>query len=310
MPYSTIFNVPHFYALTAKAAPSRPPLVFVHGWLLSHQYWQPIIQQLDDDFQCLSYDLRGFGASNTHLERRHCHSVPGSYAGDSAYSLEAYAQDLGKLLLSLNVTNAWLIGHSLGGSIALWAAKLFPDLVDGVICVNAGGGVYLPGEFKRFRQAGQQIVRWRPAWLASVPLMPYLFTRLMVFKPLTQQWGTQRLADLLAAHEAAALGALLESTTEIAVHRLPQVVANLQQPAYFIAGANDTIMEEQYVRHLASFHRAFQDSDNNVAVLPECGHMAMLEQPIALVQMIRSMLSAAPMLGDRLPQTTLDTGKS
>ncbi|MEM0981327.1 MAG: alpha/beta hydrolase [Cyanobacteria bacterium P01_H01_bin.58] len=289
MPYTDIFQVPHFYTLTAKPAGSRAALVFVHGWLLSQQYWQPVIDALKGDFQCLSYDLRGFGRSNQALEQRSL-THDSAVAAFSAYSLGAYAQDLGQLIEHLELETVWLVGHSLGGSIALWAAKLFPERVKGVICVNAGGGVYLPQEFAQFRRAGQQIVRWRPRWLTALPFLKYAFARLMVAHPLAANWGEKRLIDLLAAHEAAATGSLLESTTEAEVHRLPQVVASLQQPVYFTAGAKDTVMAEKYVRHLASFHPLFDEPQGNVTVLPECGHMAMVEQPVALAQSIQAVL--------------------
>ncbi|MGF1521998.1 MAG: alpha/beta fold hydrolase [Leptolyngbyaceae cyanobacterium] len=292
MPYINVFGVPHAYTLTAKSSNANATIVFIHGWLLSQQYWQPVVRSLQQDHQCLSYDLRGFGDSNADIERR---SGWAEHSQDkSTYSLEAYARDLGRLLESLNLSAVWLVGHSLGGSVALWAAKLFSKRVAGVICVNAGGGVYLPDEFRKFQQAGQQIVRWRGTWLASFPFVAHAFARLMVAKPLQPAWGKQRVADLLAAHEEAAIGALLESTTEAEVHLLPQVVAGLEQPVYFIAGRDDTVMEEKYVHHLASFHALFRGSNSNVTVLPECGHMAMVEQPIALAQTIQKLLQTAP----------------
>ncbi|NJO79111.1 MAG: alpha/beta fold hydrolase [Cyanobacteria bacterium RM1_2_2] len=57
-----IQGFPHAYELSA---PTDSPivLVFVHGWLLSHAYWQPVIEHLSSTYQCLTYDLRGFGRS-------------------------------------------------------------------------------------------------------------------------------------------------------------------------------------------------------------------------------------------------------
>ncbi|RZM81845.1 alpha/beta fold hydrolase [Leptolyngbya iicbica] len=296
MTYANVFGVPHAYRLTAPANPPSATLVFIHGWLLSQCYWQPVIEQLAADFQCLSYDLRGFGASNQAVDERSHPTLPSRHSSSPhPYSLEAYAEDLGELLNQLELTSpVWLVGHSLGGSIALWAAKLFPQQIQGVICVNAGGGVYLPDEFAQFRQAGKQIVRWRPAWLRHLPLINWAFTRMMVQQPLMLNWGQQRVADLLAAQATAATGVLLESTTEAEVHRLPQVVANLQQPAYFIAGADDTVMEVKYVNHLASFHPLFESVEGNVKILPDCGHMAMVEQPEALTETIQKLVTIAP----------------
>jgi 2-succinyl-6-hydroxy-2,4-cyclohexadiene-1-carboxylate synthase len=281
-----IKGVLHEYDLTP---PAKTPiaLVFIHGWLLSRCYWQPLIDLLKPSYQCLSYDLRGFGKS--HLPA----GVPQTLPLPS-YSLAAYAKDLGCLLEQLNLSHVWLVGHSLGGSIAIWSATQLPQQVKGVICVNAGGGIYLKEEFERFRKAGQQIVKLRPRWLIQVPLLELLFVRASTARSLPRTWARQRLLDFIAAHPEAALGALLESTTEIEVNRLPQLVAQLEQPTYFVAGSQDGIMEPQYVRHLASFHRLFGENAANVFELADCGHLAMLEQPAALAEIMQSVIVPSP----------------
>jgi pimeloyl-ACP methyl ester carboxylesterase len=277
-----ILGAPHAYELTAPTA-SKTALVFIHGWLLSRHYWQPLIEQLSPEYQCLSYDLRGFGESQPRLEAPTVRAVAG-------YGLTDYANDLTLLLEQLQLENVWLVGHSVGGSIALCAAEQLPQRVKGVICLNSGGGVYLKAEFERFRATGKQLVKLRPRWLGQVPWLDLLFTRASVVQTIARRWGRQRLLDFVAAQPEAALGLLLDSTTEAEVHRLPQVVARLKQPVYFIAGAQDPIMESQYVRHLASFHPLFEGCGANVAEIANCGHMAMLEQPMAVVAQLRAIL--------------------
>lgn len=273
-----ILGVPHIYELTPPPSPSRSPvLVFVHGWLLSRHYWRPLVNLLAPNYQCLIYDLRGFGDS-----------PPGS--SSRGYTLAEYAQDLIILLEKLQLQEVWLVGHSLGGSIALWVADLCPQKVQGVICLNSGGGIYLKEEFERFRVAGQQLLKNRPSWLLCVPLLDLLFAQTMVARPLARQWGRQRLLDFLNADGEAALRALLDSTTEQEVHLLPQIVARLKQPVYFIAGLKDKIMEPKYVHHLASFHPLFQNYGGNVWEIPDCGHLAMLEHPHLVEDQIRTLL--------------------
>ncbi|MEL6931105.1 MAG: alpha/beta hydrolase, partial [Cyanobacteria bacterium J06600_6] len=207
------------------------------------------------------------------------------------YSLSSYAEDLGCLLQHLSIENAWVVGHSLGGSIALWAANLYPEVVKGVICLNAGGGIYLKEEFERFRNAGQQLVKFRPRWLSYVPFLSLIFTRMMVARPLAGKWGRQRVLDFVKANEQAAMGALLESTTEAEVHLLPQLVSRLQQPVYFIAGDRDKVMELKYVNHLASFHYLFASGDSNVFQLSNCGHLGMIEAPSEVASIMNQILN-------------------
>ncbi len=291
-----ILGVPHAYELTTPTSSSLDTLVFIHGWLNSRGYWQPVISRLKVDFQCLSYDLRGFGESK--LKARSDFSRKAStYSSDvtdredSLYAPTAYAQDLAILLQKLNIKSAWLVGHSLGGTIALWAAEQMPDTVKGVICINAGGGIYLKEAFEQFRTAGQQFLQVRPRWLSQLPLIDLLFTRANVARPLERYWARQRVIDFVTADPEAALGSLLDSTTEEEINRLPQLVAQLLQPVYFIAGAEDKVMEPKYVRHLASFHSLFQCSGDNAIEIPDCGHLAMLEQPDAVAGTIRRLVS-------------------
>ncbi|MBD1853467.1 alpha/beta hydrolase [Cyanobacteria bacterium FACHB-502] len=348
-----VLGFPHAYELFAPTdAPTDMPIVvFVHGWLLSRAYWQPVIEQLAGNYQCLAYDLRGFGhsqnfpnsapaaqalpqnlteldltepvpetvvqrtavsvASPTSVAIDHPTlnreassgasgsvpvSLPDQTAADQAeissnrYTPAAYAQDLVHLLAELQIKKAWIVGHSLGGSIALWAAHLAPDTIEGVVCVNAGGGIYLKEEFERFRLAGEQLVKFRPRWLSYLPFLDLLLTRINVYRPIARRWAKQRLQDLLVANAEAALRSLLDSTTEAEVHQLPQVVAQLQQPVHFITGQKDTVMEPKYVRHLASFHPSFEFCGHNVSEISDCGHLAMIEQPDVTVAEIRAVL--------------------
>ena len=280
MPSINVSGVSHVYEITSPSKNDRlPVLVFVHGWLLSRHYWLPLVRLLQPHYQCLLYDLRGFGDSN----------VFSANLGSDSYSLKTYAEDLDCLLQELKIDKAWAIGHSLGGSIALWAAKLASDRVEGVICINSGGGIYLKEEFERFRNAGQKLVKFRPQWLRYVPLIDVIFSRMMVARPLDLRWGRQRVVDFIQATEEAASGSLLESTTETEVHLLPQVVSQLQQPVYFIAGKKDKVMESKYVNHLASFHQLFCQHGGNVFEIANCGHLGMLEHPEEVAQIINQI---------------------
>ncbi|MEO0406863.1 MAG: alpha/beta hydrolase [Cyanobacteria bacterium P01_A01_bin.135] len=312
----------HTYDLTA--ARDGACLVFVHGWLLSREYWYPLTQQLQAEHTCLLYDLRGFGDSQPSVmggehsggsqannnqangnQPSFFNGAPlpnpargGDIGGEppdlqptpSRYSPAAYAQDLLQLMDGLGIERAWVIGHSLGGSIGLWAAFQAPERICGCICVNSGGGIYLKEEFETFRGVGQQLVRLRPKWLRRLPFLDLAMARMNVARPLQKRWGRQRLLDLLAADAEAAMGSLLDSTTEAEVHRLPHVVSHLSQPVYFIAGDQDDIMEPKYVNHLASFHYLFKNTGHNVVELENCGHFAMIEQPDALAATILSIL--------------------
>ncbi|MHC5830082.1 MAG: alpha/beta fold hydrolase, partial [Nostoc sp.] len=65
MPYINVRGVEHYYEWVKKPSGSlvKPVMVFMHGWAGSARYWQNIADALSEQFDCLLYDLRGFGRS-------------------------------------------------------------------------------------------------------------------------------------------------------------------------------------------------------------------------------------------------------
>jgi len=108
------------------------PLVFIHGWLGSWRYWVPAMEELSANHRAYSLDLWGFGDS----DRLH-----------GRYSIDTYVQLLADFLDNLGV-GAWrptLVGHALGGIVALRFATQAPDRVDRVMGVSvplAGSAIH------------------------------------------------------------------------------------------------------------------------------------------------------------------------
>lgn len=90
---------------------SRPSLVFLHYFGGSSCAWTEVIEKLAKDYHCAAPDLRGFGASD---------AVPENYAVNN------YADDVADLISTLTIENYVLIGHSMGGKIALAFAARRP----------------------------------------------------------------------------------------------------------------------------------------------------------------------------------------
>ena len=115
-------GVQHYYEWIRQQQSDRdkPIMVFVHGWGGSSQYWQSIARLLSDRFDCLLYDLRGFGRS-----------LNGVASQDFSYELEEYARDLAIFLDNLQIDRKiYLNSHSMGGSIGVLFANLYPDKVE------------------------------------------------------------------------------------------------------------------------------------------------------------------------------------
>lgn len=84
---------------------SGKPLVFIPGWPFDHRCYEYQFTQLTQrGFRCIGIDMRGFGKSDR----------PWGH-----YTYDVFADDIHKVLEQLKIKNAMLIGHSMGGAIAL-----------------------------------------------------------------------------------------------------------------------------------------------------------------------------------------------
>src|SRR3954451_15980781 len=114
-------------------AGSGPVLLLIHGMAGTCANWESVIDPLAIDHTVIAPDFPGHGAS-----------APGG--GD--YSLGALASSLRDLMLSLGHERATLVGHSLGGGVALQFAYQFPEMVERLVLGSRGslgpeGGVGL-----------------------------------------------------------------------------------------------------------------------------------------------------------------------
>jgi pimeloyl-ACP methyl ester carboxylesterase len=241
-----------------EAAPApRPLLVGLHGWLLSGRLWTPLARELEPRWRLWAPDLPGFGGSP-----RPRGLQP---------SLASYGAWVAEQCQRRHDGPVVLVGHSLGGSIALHAARHLQGRLAGVVQIAAGGGGYQPRPFARVRRGGCLFLRWRPRWLLQLP-------------------GSDPLRSPLLAETRAARGLLACSMRRSAVSTLPRMTAELTVPSLWIAGSRDTVMAPRYVRHLAGYARNHQ-----LTVLEGTGHLPMLQRPRQLAASLDAWLEQLPL---------------
>ena len=97
-------------------------IVFVHGLSDSLQYWNVLTNELNKDYQVLSFDLRGHGNSTD---------------DGSQTTIDLYQEDLYQLLKALEIEKAVFVGLSLGGNIILDLAINHPEMVNGLIVMSS-----------------------------------------------------------------------------------------------------------------------------------------------------------------------------
>jgi pimeloyl-ACP methyl ester carboxylesterase len=114
----------HGHQVVYRVAGEGPPVVLVHGMVNSSRHWREVATRLARDHTVIAPDLIGHGDSATPR-------------GD--YSLGAHASVIRDLLSVLGVERATLVGHSLGGGIAMVFFWQFPERVERLALVSSGG---------------------------------------------------------------------------------------------------------------------------------------------------------------------------
>jgi pimeloyl-ACP methyl ester carboxylesterase len=116
----------HGHAVSYRIAgpADKPAVLLIHGIAGSSRTWEPLIELLGRDHRVIAPDLPGHGESDPP-------------AGD--YSIGAYAAGLRDLLAVLGIPRATLVGHSLGGGIAMQLAYQHPECCERMVLVDSGG---------------------------------------------------------------------------------------------------------------------------------------------------------------------------
>jgi pimeloyl-ACP methyl ester carboxylesterase len=114
----------HGHRVAYRTAGSGPAIVLVHGITSTSATWERVMPYLATRFTVIAPDLLGHGQS----------AKP---RGD--YSLGAYASGVRDLMVTLGEESATLVGHSLGGGVAMQLAYQFPERCERLVLVDSGG---------------------------------------------------------------------------------------------------------------------------------------------------------------------------
>jgi pimeloyl-ACP methyl ester carboxylesterase len=98
-----------------------PSLVLVHGWMCDQSYWDEQVPELAEAFGVVTVDLAGHGESGSNRQ---------------AWTTASLGEDVKAVIEQLQLQHVIVVGHSMGGRVALEAARMLPGRVIGVIGVD------------------------------------------------------------------------------------------------------------------------------------------------------------------------------
>lgn len=234
------------------------PLVLVHGYPLDHTIWDEVVPLLENDFDMILPDLRGFGQSDV---------------VESQYKIVDMAADIAGLLDQLGIEKAAIAGHSMGGYISLAFARAYPERVLGLGLV-ASQAPADPSEKAQGRyEAAAEIMKTGVKPVAeSMPAK------------LTPDERVQAFArSLIAAQPPAGLAGALKAMADR--DDSTSSLSGFQFPVVLVHGEADELIPVQRAHDIkAAIPHA------TLMTLADGGHMPMMENPEATVTALKKLL--------------------
>jgi pimeloyl-ACP methyl ester carboxylesterase len=255
----------HGRSISYLEAGEGPLVLLVHGMAGTARNWDPVIEPLALHNHVVAPDFPGHGDSE-----------PGG--GD--YSLGSLASGLRDLMISLGHDRATLVGHSLGGGVALQFSYQFPEMVERLVLVSSGGlgpevgavlrAAALPGSDLFIRATagpGSVAGGWVSGVLGKVGLRPNIDLAEVGRAYATLADPVRRKAFLSTLH--AVVG-----TDGQRVAALDRLYLAESLPMLIIWGERDPIIP---VAHGRAAHAQLPGS--RLEVFPDAGHIPMQESP-------------------------------
>ena len=245
-----------------------PWLLALHGSGAAASHWRPLADALAGRLLLVAPDLPGHGGTDVQRESGdgRAERPPQASDGRAETSVADYAAWLAGLINGLRsrwpqLGDLWLMGHSLGGAIAIETALTYDHLAQGLVLVGTGARLRVQPDFLGRLQRGEV-----PAELK--PRLDALSTA-----PTGEVQGREEarlfLADLLACDRWDRL----------------RDVARLTLPTLVLAGGEDQLTPPKYAEYLGSQVRGAR-----VVIVPDATHFVMIEEPAVCADLIVGFL--------------------
>lgn len=268
MPTAKVNGVNLYYEETGEGF----PLVFSHEFAGTYKSWEPQARFFSRRYRVITYNQRGFPPSE----------VPEQA---SAYSQDILVEDLYQLLRYLGVGQAYVVGCSMGGNVALNFGLDHPEMTRALIIVATGAGTTGRETFEpRMNEFARQIEA--EGWKAIAERYAVEPNRVQLKRKDPRGW--REFVDELAAHSDEGSVHLIR---EVIIKRPPlsaleDRLSQLKIPALVVVGDEDQMCIDPALIMKNSMPGA------GLLVLPQSGHVVNLEDPDVFNRAVLDFLTA------------------
>ena len=252
-----------YYTISGKGS----PVILLHGYCETHHMWASFQKALSKNNTVICPDLPGFGKSTLNV---------------SGFSIADIAKTLAKWIISLNLDSCLVIGHSLGGYIALALAKQQPELLIGMGLFHYSA--YADDEEKKVsRDKTMEFIQKVGAGKFIDSFFPSLFHPENLENPIVKE----------AIESLSKQGHILDTNHVVnymkAMRDRPhslEVLKNFKNPILFIAGDSDSRVPLKY-----SMEQSQIPSNAKSFILRNTGHMGMYEKEAETIKIVGDFIS-------------------
>jgi pimeloyl-ACP methyl ester carboxylesterase len=245
------------------------PVLFLHGWLGSWQLWRSTIEEIGKEFKTYSVDFWGFGDSRG--------------AGENAKNLQTFRVDsfvemVNQFMEKLGIPKAAIIGHSMGGTVALSTAIKYPEKVVKTCCIGSPiDGNSLNLLLKLSGVPAFAFIIWRSPALLKIFLR--IYSRLMAA-------DGKRMAKMISEDiSKTTMESFFQSIGTLRNTNLTPELDRITMPALGVFGKKDIIVRPQQ-RHVLEAGVPHSD----IVYYPNAGHFPMLDVEADFISVIRDFL--------------------
>jgi pimeloyl-ACP methyl ester carboxylesterase len=273
------FRTIHGYRRAYRIAGSGPVILLIHGIGDNSTTWETVQAKLAQRFTVIAVDLLGHGQSDKPR---------------ADYSVAAYANGMRDLLAVLDIEHATVVGHSLGGGVAMQFAYQYPELVERLILVGTGGvtkDVNIVLRWASLPMGGEALALLRLPWvLPTVQVAGRVLGRVLGSTKVGRDLPDvlRVLADLPEPTASTAFTRTLRSVVDWRgqiVTMLDRCYLTESIPVQIIWGTEDVVVP---ISHARMAHAAIPGS--RLEIFERSGHFPFHDDPDRFVEVVERFI--------------------
>jgi 3-oxoadipate enol-lactonase len=248
-----MYTINNKISIYQSGEPQNKAILFIHGFPYDHNMWQKQIEELESSYHCITYDIRGLGASP---------------AGNGQFTMESFVDDVEFIINEFKLDKPVLCGLSMGGYIAFRCMERMQDKFGGLIICDSKPEAD-NNEAKLRRAKGIKTINMEGVQKFVGDFVPGCFAQSSINNPKIPY--NEVLNRSMKYDPVGVKGCLLAmlSRTDTSSY-----LSQIKIPTLIICGENDKLTPPEVMKLTSD-----RITNSEFIIVPEAGHMTPIENP-------------------------------